>query len=180
MEDYYKPIAKMGENLLVWSGNAWHGYVIDYQEHLPLASPSIIDFGAVAASGTVASSLVASLQLELGYLIQMWMKPLDDIEIVLWLVQGQQRFRIRDTGFRVSIFTGIDDPHWLTTEFAAIGTIHDPYLEIRNPSAYALATSLIAFWGNKYIIKKADVKLEAAMLSGDKPASRIVAEAKIA
>ena len=178
MPDPYKPIAKMGENLLVWSQGNWHGYTIAYHERLPLASPSIVDFGAVAASGTVNSSLVNSLQLASGYLIQMWMKPLDDLEIVLWLQRGTQKFQIRDTGFRVSLLSGIDDPQWLSTEFAAIGTIHDPYIEIRNPSAYALVTSLVAFWGNKYLVTKADEALEAAMLSGAKPASRIVAEAK--
>lgn len=174
----YAPIVKMGEHLLVWSRASWHGYVANYIEPLPLSSQSIVDFGNVAASGAIAAALVQTLRLDDFYLVEIWMRPLTDVEIMLWLLQGQQKFRIKQAGFRVSLQTGLVDPYWESTRFYCLGKDQDPFIEIRNPSGYA-EDAIVAFWGNKYLIKAVPEDMEQQMIAGARPAARVVAEARI-
>lgn len=174
----YEPVAKMGQHMLVWSRAAWHGYRVDYTEPLPLSSQSVVDFGNVAASGTIAAALIQTLRLDEGNVVEIWMKPLADIEIMLWLLQGQQKFRIKNAGFRVSLATGLVDPYYEGSRFYCLGKDQDPYIEIRNPSAYA-EDALVAFWGNKYLVKAVSADEEKGMIEGRIAAARVVAEARV-
>jgi hypothetical protein len=178
-ENPYAPVAKMGENLLVWSRGAWQARVITYIEPLPASSPLVLDFGSVAASSTITSAIATSIRQDDGYLVELWMRPLDDIEIVLWLLQGQQKFRIKEVAARVSLLTGITDPYWHTSRFAVLDRDNDPYIEIRNPTAYALGSTLVAFWGNKYLVNEVSSDKARQMLSGQIPATRVVAQARV-
>lgn len=175
----YAPVVKMGEHLLVWTQNKWKGYTADYIEPMPASSPLVVDFGNVAAAGTIAMAVPQSLRLDENYLMQWWMRPLTDIEIVLWVLAGQAKSRIKNAQARASLLTEFDDPRYLSTEFWVIGKDLDPNIEIRNASGYA-TDALVSFWGNKYLIRAVEPTLEKLMIDGQRAATKVLAEARVA
>ncbi len=176
----YEPIAQMGQNMMVYSNATWGAYVIDYVEPLAASSALTVDYGAVAAGGMVAATLAQSLRLDDGYLVELWMRPIEDFEIVLWLRQGQQKFRIKNAQARIGYQTALMDPMFLSSKFYVLGKDRDPYIEVRNPRPYVLGSSNVSFWGNKYLLVAPSPGLARKMLDGDAPATRIVAESRVA
>ena len=94
------PIAKIKENLSVWSRGAWHHYNIDYIEPIPRSSPTVVNMITAPATtigiyGTISKRLVAFLQVADLELLHMRWEPLDDVEGVLWELPTTARLGLR-------------------------------------------------------------------------------------
>jgi hypothetical protein len=146
--------------------------VIEYIEPIVPGSAMVQDFGPIAAGATLANAIVGILRLDDNNLLQVRWRPLDDVEGVLWLQRGQAKFTIKYVTSRVTLFTGASDPAWATTQFWVLGKDRDPYVEVRNNTAYSYGQSRFAFWGYRYILRPSD---------GNKPltpATYVVAEGR--
>lgn len=155
---WVQPVARIKENLSIWSLKKWNHYIIDFLEPIPPSSQSTVEMvtasGAtsLAAGGTIAKQVAAILQLnELEFTHLRW-EPLDNVEGVLWELAGQARFSTRSFHARVNRNTRLWDPHLVTTTFWVLGINRDMNLEVRNPMLYATPVARFRFWGYRYIL----------------------------
>lgn len=153
------PIAKIKENLSIWTLGKWLHYQIENIEPLPRSTPMIVEMvlasGAttILANGIIAKQVVPILQLsDLEFTHLRW-EPIDDVEGVLWEQAGTGRFVTRSVHARVTRFTGIRDPYLATTTFWILGRDRDMNLEVRNPNPVPLPQARFAFWGFRYMLK---------------------------
>jgi len=154
------PIARIKENLSIWTSGNWSHYKIAYIEPMPRSSPLIAELvtlsgnTTIPANGTIAAQLLAILQLaELNFL-HLRFEPLDDMEGILWEQASQGRFVTRGAQARVNMFTAIRDPWLASSTFWIIGMNRDMSLEARNPAGVARPRARFAFWGYRYILEK--------------------------
>jgi len=159
-----QPIAKIKENLSIWTLTNWAHYNIRNIEPLPRSSPTIAEMvtisGAttIAANGTIANQILAILQLRDFELLHLRWEPIDDVEGVLWEQAGQGRFVTRGVHARVSRFTAARDPYLATTTFWVLGRGRDMNLETRNPNPVPLPQARFVFWGFRYMLTKLDTE----------------------
>ena len=84
------PVAKIKENLSIWTSGQWSHYRIDYIEGLPRSSPMLVEMvtasanTTIAANGTIGQLLVNALQLTAKEFMHLRWEPIDDMEGVLW------------------------------------------------------------------------------------------------
>lgn len=156
------PVAKIKENLSLWTVGKWAHYQIVNIEPMPRSSPMVIEMvtasGAltIAANGTINKQIVALLQpKELEFLHIRW-EPIDDVEGVLWEQPGSGRFVARQVHARVTRFTALRDPYLATTTFFILGMQRDMSLEVRNPNPVALPQARFVFFGYRYMLKLAE------------------------
>ena len=149
-------IAKIRENLSIWTLGNWFHYQIKNIEPIPRSSPTVVEMvvasGAttIAANGAIAARVVAILQLsELEFTHLRW-EPLDDMEGVLWQQATTGRFVTRGVHARVTRFTAVRDPYLATTTFWVLGRDRDMNLEVRNPNPVALPQARFVFFGYRY------------------------------
>lgn len=152
-----QPVAKIKENLAVWSRNAWHHYNVNLIEPIPRSSPTMVDMvpagATLPANGSIAKRIVAFLQVgELELLHSRW-EPLDDVEGVLWELPTTARFSTAFVHARVTPFTALRDPNLATTTFFVLGgKERNMNLEVRNPNGVALPQARFVFFGFRYIL----------------------------
>jgi len=147
------PIAKIKENLSIWTKGKWEHFRIDYIEPMPRSSPMVVDVGPIAANGIIAKQVVAILQLsDLEFLHLRW-EPLDDVEGALWEEAGTARFTTGSVQARVTPFTSLRDPYLATTTFFILGKNRDMNLEVINPNAVAIPVARFVFFGFRYILE---------------------------
>jgi len=155
------PIARIKDNLSVWTSTKWLHYKIDFIEPVPRSSPMVVEMvvasGAttIAANGTIGKQIVPILQMNSNELLHLRWEPLDDVEGVLWELAGQARFSPRGAHARVSLMTGEFDPNLATTTFYIVGgtPAMDMNLAVRNPNPVALAVARFAFFGYRYVLQ---------------------------
>ena len=160
------PIARIEDNLTIWSENKWLSYKIAFIEPIPRSSPTVVEMvtasGAltIAANGTIAKRLVGILQVSSDELIHLRWEPLDDVEGVLWQLPGQARFSPRGMHARVSKFTSQRDPNLATTTFWVLGgvTAKDVNIEVRNPNPVAVPLARFVFFGFRYVLESINGK----------------------
>lgn len=152
------PIAKIKENLAIWTVGKWAHYNISNIEPLPRSSPMVAEMVALSlaatipANGIIAKRLVAILQpKELEFLHLRW-EPIDDVEGVLWEQPGSAKFNAGAVHARVNRFTSARDPYLATTTFWILGRNRDINLEVRNPNPVALPQARFAFFGYRYML----------------------------
>lgn len=154
------PIARIKDNVSIWTVGAWHHYNIEYIEPLPRSSPMIAELVTIsgattlAANGTIAQQVVVILQLNENELTHLRWEPLDDVEGVLWEQAGQGRFVTRGVHARVNLFTATRDPYLATSTFFILGRDRDMNLEVRNPNPVAVPMARFVFWGYRYLLKE--------------------------
>lgn len=153
------PIARIKDNLSIFTENKWRHFNINYIEPLPRSRPMIVEMvtasaaTTIAANGTIAKQLVAIIQVALNELLHLRWEPLDDVEGVLWELGGQAKFQSRGVQARVTPFTHIRDPYLATTTFWILGGLNlDMNLEVRNPLPVAQPTARFVFFGYRYIL----------------------------
>lgn len=151
-------IAKIKENLSIWTVGKWAHYNISNIEPLPRSSPMIAEMvtlagqTTIAANGTIAKRVVPILQpRELEFLHLRW-EPIDDVEGVLWEQAGTARFVTASVHARVSRFTATRDPYLATTTFWVLGRQRDMNLEVRNPNPVPLPLARFIFFGFRYML----------------------------
>lgn len=162
------PIARINDNLSIWSENDFLHFNITYLEPVPRGSPMTVDMVAawgatvIAAYGSIPQQVVAFLQMNANELLHLRWEPLDDVEGLLWQLPSQPRFNPRGAHARVSQFTEAMDPFLATTTFWILGgtPAKDMALEVRNPNPVALPMARFAFFGFRYILVPLKVKPE--------------------
>ena len=156
------PIAKIKDNLSVWTSGQWSHYQILNMEPMPRSRPLTVDpvalSGAtfIAANGLIAQQLVAALQLQENDLLHLRWEPIDDVEGILWEQASIGRFVTRGAHSRVDVFTSLYDPYLCTTTFFILGQDRDINLQVQNPNAVALPQARFAFFGFRYKLDKLD------------------------
>ncbi len=154
------PIAKIKENLSVWTVGQWSHFEIQYIEPMPRSSPMMVEMVTlsggltIAANGIIASTLINVLELNKGEFLHLRFLPIDDMEGILWEQRGQGRFVTRSAHARVTLGTPAYDPNCATTTFFILGRDLDPYLEVRNPNPVVWPVARFMFWGYRYLLKK--------------------------
>jgi len=154
------PVARIKENVSVWSEEKWLNYNIDYIEPIPRSRPYTVDLVAlsgatvIAANAAIAASVMAVLQMSQNEMLHIRWEPLDDVEGGLWQLGGAARFNPRGGQARVSLFTAIMDPYLATTTFWILGGTpsKDAQIGAWNPNPVALPMARFAFFGFRYIL----------------------------
>lgn len=176
------PVAKIKENLSIYTLGHYVHYRIDFIEPMPWNSQNVIEMvvasGAVtiAANGTIAQRVVAILQLNDDNLLHLRWQPLDDVEGVLWEQAGTGRFVTRGVHSRVGLFTATRDPYLATTTFFILGKDRDMNLEVRNPRPVAQALARFVFFGFRYVLKPLDAATVKGIEEGRIPSTWLPAE----
>ncbi len=153
------PVARINENLSIWTAGKWEHNRIIYMEPMPRSSPMVVEMvsasGAVtiAANGTIAKRLVAILRMGDTELMHLRWEPIDDMEGVLWEQSSVGRFVARNVHARVDRLTHIRDPYLATTTFFIVGKERDMNLEVRNPNGIALPLARFVFFGYRYLLE---------------------------
>ena len=153
------PIARIKENLSIWTTGKWEHYEIKFIEPMPRSSPMTVEMvtasGAVtiAANGTIQKRLVNILRLADLELLHLRWEPIDDMEGALWEQSSQGRFVARNVQARVDRLTGSRDPYLATTTFYVLGKERDMNLEVRNPNGIALPLARFVFFGYRYLLE---------------------------
>lgn len=170
-----QPLAKIKENLSIWTVGQWEHYRIEYMEPIPRSSPLMVEMvtasGAaiIAANGTIGKQVIAFLQLADKELMHLRFEPIDDMEGILWEQSSQGRFVARSVHARVNLLTSTRDPYLATTTFFILGQNRDMNLEVRNPEPVARPLARFVFWGYRYILsplpEEAKRRIEASQLN---------------
>jgi hypothetical protein len=156
------PIARIKDNLSVWSEQKWLHFNITYIEPIPFSSPFMVNMLAVvpavatlAAGGTMVKKVIPVLQLNDNELIHLRWKPLDDVEGRLYELGAAARFSPRGGHARVTLFTELADPVLATTTFWILGGQNkDAQFDVINPDPVnAIPVARFAFWGFRYILQ---------------------------
>ncbi len=176
------PVAKIQENLSIFTLGHYVHYKIRFIEPLPWSSPMVVEMVAasgaatIAANGTVAQRLVNILLLNENNLTQLRWQPLDDVEGVLWEQAGTGRFVTRGVHSRVTAFTATRDPYLATTTFFILGKDRDMQLEVRNPQPVAQALARFIFFGYRYVLRPLDEVTAKGIEEGRVPSTWLPAE----
>lgn len=160
---YMQPVAKIKENLTIWTLGQWSHYTIEYQEPIPPSPASVVDMvvqagvTTIAANATIGRRVVTILQLNDAEFLHVRFAPIDNVEGVIWEQGGQQKLAARNIHSRVDRMTKYWDPTYSTTTFFILGLNRDMNLECRNPMGYALPAARFMFWGNRMSLKPIDL-----------------------
>ncbi|MHB8084330.1 MAG: hypothetical protein ACYDHZ_00695 [Dehalococcoidia bacterium] len=152
------PIAKIKQNIAVWTEQHYVPYQIDFIEPIPSSSPFVVDVVAAAGLitipgfGQAAKNIVTALQMNDKELLHLRFEPLDDVEGAIWELPNAARFAPRGGQARVTPFTADRDPWLCTTTFYILGQNKDINLGAFNNEAAALPYARFAFWGYRYVI----------------------------
>jgi len=172
-----QPIAKIKDNLSIWTLGKWQHFRVDYLEPLAPGPAMVVDTVAsngatsIAANGTINHQIVTILQLNDSEFLHIRFRPLDPVEGLIWEQAGQQKFAARNVHTRVDMSVSDLDPYWATTTFFVFGINRDMNLETRNPPGYALPQARFQFWGNRMILtqhpKSNDAAVQRKLEQGD-------------
>jgi len=161
--DYIQPVARIKENISIFTLGKWEHYIIDYQEVINPGPASTVDMltqapvtTVLAAGATRAKSVVTILQLNALEFLHVRWEPLDNVEGLIWEPSGEQKNASRNIHSRVDLLTRNRDPHLATTTFFILGVNRDMNLEVRNPMRYPIAAARFVFWGNRGILSPWD------------------------
>ncbi|TET14047.1 MAG: hypothetical protein E3J81_07440 [Dehalococcoidia bacterium] len=152
-------IARIKDNISVYTAKKWAHYQVVYTEPWPRSSPLRVEMVAaalvtfIAANGTLAKRLIPILQVTNGEMLHVRFEPLDDVEGVVYQLAGTGKFVSRNTHARVSMTTCLRDPYLATTTFFIMGNQKDMNLEVRNPNAVALPQARFQFFGFRYVLE---------------------------
>lgn len=150
------PIAKIMENLTIWTVGKWQNYRIENIEPLPRSSPMIAEMVLINGLtfcppyGALPKRAVPILQPRDLELLHLRWEPLDDVEGVLWEQPGSGRFVAQSVQARVNLDTVTRDPYLATTTFWVLGRDRQMNLEVRNPNPVVIPQARFVFWGFRY------------------------------
>jgi hypothetical protein len=155
-----QPIAKIRENLSIWTVSQWSHYRIENIEPLPRSSPMVVEMIVASGAafllpyGTINQMVVAILQPRENEFIHIRWQPLDDVEGILWEQAGKGRFVTRSVHARVTLETIATDPFLSTTTFWILGRDRNMNLEVRNMQPITINQARFVFFGFRYMLNK--------------------------
>lgn len=168
------PIARIKDNLSIYTAKKWSHYQINYLEPWPRSSPLRVEMVAlagvttIAANGTIAKRLVAILQVTDGEMLHVRFEPLDDVEGVVYELPGTGKFVSRNTHARVDMATCLRDPYLSSSTFFILGYQKDMNLEVRNPNPVALNQARFQFQGQRYVLDEITPEFPAQFTDAQK------------
>jgi len=151
-------IARIKDNISVYTAKKWAHYQVAYAEPWPRSGPLRIDMVAlagaaiIAANGVIAKRLVPILQVTDGEMIHLRFEPLDDVEGVVYEQAGTGKFNSRNTHARVNMATCLRDPYLATTTLFIMGGQRDMNMEVQNPNPVPLFQARFQFFGFRYVL----------------------------
>ena len=163
-------IARMKDNLSIYTAKKWEHYQIAFAEPWPRSSPLRVDLVTVAgltviaANNNITKRVLPILQVVDGEMICVRFEPLDDVEGVVYEQAGTGRFVSRNTHARVDMATRLRDPYLASTTFFVLGQERDMNLEAFNPNPVAQYQARFQFWGFRYVLDKIVPDLSAVNL----------------
>lgn len=151
------PIARIDENVTIWTDNTWKPFRIRWMEGLMPSSPFTFNFctitaPTIAANGLAAKQVLGILTMHKLELLHVRWEPIDDVEGRLYQLANAARFASRGAHARVSIFTRLRDPNLATTTFFVMGENKDAQIECLNPNPVVIAIARVSFWGFRYLL----------------------------
>ncbi|MDD3494178.1 MAG: hypothetical protein PHZ19_11860 [Candidatus Thermoplasmatota archaeon] len=170
------PIARIKDNLSIYTAKKWSHYQVSYLEPWPRSSPLRVEMVAlagattIAANGTIAKRLLAILQVADGEMLHVRFEPLDDVEGVVWEQSGTGKFNSRNTHARVDMASCQRDPYLAGSTFFILGYQRDMNLEVRNPHPVALNQARFQFMGYRYVLDTITPNLDSLPDQGAKDA----------
>jgi len=153
------PIARVKDNLSIYTTKKWFHYRVEYIEPWPRSSPLRVDIVAlagaanIAANGTLAKRIVPLLQVTDGEMLHVRFEPLDDVEGAVYEQPGTGKFISRNTPARVDLASSLRDPYLAGSTFFILGFQREMNLEVFNPNPIALFQARFQFRGIRYIIE---------------------------
>jgi hypothetical protein len=149
-----KPLGGINQNILVWHTAAWVLYKIRLMEALPPSRPLKIDFGAIGAVAAVQNqSLQLITEMDEMQLGHYRFAPLEDLEITVNQPQADGRFTNHNAQAIITLQTRLFDPESALSELMVFRQ-EWPFFTVRNPLAFAIASSPVMFWGFKYMVRE--------------------------
>lgn len=138
----------------IWVNKVYKFYRVTYIEGIPRSDPLEMDFGALAALGLTAVTQLTLLEMPDNEFGQFRGFVIDDIAASLWQGRADGRYSTANRNGRLTRYTDMRDPCGHTTEFY----VHEndfAFMQVLNPTDYALAQSRVAFYGFRYVLEDA-------------------------
>ena len=157
-----QPVARINENLSIWTAGHYEHFIIAYSEPIPPGPASQVDMcaiagAALAANGAIAKRIVPILQLNQYEFLHVRWEPIDNVVGLVWELAGQQRNATRNIFSQVDRMTRSLDPTLALTTFFILGNDKDMNLECRNPMAYAIPMARFQFFGHRLLLTPMDL-----------------------
>ncbi len=152
------PIARIKDNLSIYTAKKYSHYQVAYLEPWPRGSPLRVEMVALAgltfipANGAIAKRVLAILGVTDGEMLQVRFEPLDDVEGLIWEQSGTGKFNSRNTHARVDMASCLRDPYMTGSTFFILGYQRDMNLEVRNPNPVPLNQARFQFQGYRYVL----------------------------
>ena len=156
--DYLAPVAKIKENLSIWTLGAWSHYAIQYEEPIGPGPNSQVDMCVqggvtnIAALGSIVKQVVTVLQLNDYEFLHVRFEPIDNVEGIIWEQAGTLKFASKNVQSKTDRYTRLWDPTMASTTFWVLGLNRDMNLQVSNPLNYAQPKARFQFWGIRYIL----------------------------
>ena len=165
------PVAKVGQNMGVWTNNTYRFFRILFIEGLPGSPQLVQDIGAVNANSVSTETRITVVDAPEGSIVHCRCAPLDDIEFEVSEIKASKRFVANSQIARVSLFNAAFDPYWALTTMFVLGNMQSIYVTAYNNTDYNEAKSRLKFWGLRYTIDRLDPQTELmfqkALISGN-------------
>jgi len=147
-----EPIVLPDQIVGIWVNKVYKFYKVVYIEGTPRSDPLEMDFGALAAAATTTVTQLTLLEMPDKEFGQFRGFVIDDVAATLWQGRSDGRYKLKNRIARLTRWTELKDPCGHTSEFY----IHEDdfaFMQVLNPTAYALAQSRVAFFGFRYVLE---------------------------
>lgn len=145
-----EPICLPGNIVGLWVSTKFDFRKVVFIEPIPISDPLINNLGALGAGATVGATQLLLLEMPIQEFGQFRSYVIDDVVATLWQPSATARKGTNIRTSRISRFTDLRDPCHHQTEFY-VWERNWAFMSILNPTAYATLTSLVAFYGMRYV-----------------------------
>jgi len=147
-----RPVAKVGENILLADHETYKLYEVAFIEPFAPSHTLVFNAGALAAAGVANNqSTTAILDNQYGQLSQIRARVLDDVHVLVKQPQAVARMSNLNVTARINAFSALYDPYDALSEFFIFENQRF-FLDFLNPTQYAIAQSRVLFYGYKYVL----------------------------
>lgn len=162
-----QPVVDIHENLAILTQGQWRAAEVVFIEGMPFGEPLKVDFGAVGTGARLAKAVATILQLDEFNLWHVRVQPIDYVNVQLWELGGQSRYWQKNVTAEITPTTAGRDPWLASSTFFIYGKDRDANFQVYNPTGYALTSSVVAFWGYRYLVRELQ-NTDGSLLSPEK------------
>lgn len=137
----------------LWMTTHYRFRQVIYLEPITASDPLIVDLGALGAGANVGNQQLNLLEMPDNEFGQFRSYVIDDVAVTLRQPSATTRKGTKNVTSRVTRFTALRDECGHTTEFF-VWEDNFAFLDCLNPSAYAITTSLVAFYGFRFRLEE--------------------------